>query len=308
VRFAFTDEQLAFRDALRGMLDDLCAPDVVRAAWTSDTGRTEKLWTLLDDMGAFDVEEVELALVLTETGRAALPEPVLEHAAVGVPALREAGVDVAPGSVVTVGFVEAPLVPYADTADVLVLERGGVLHAVDPATASLERRPSVDGSRRLFDVSWDTGTALAADRELAFDRGALGAAAQLVGLGERVLAMAVGYAAEREQFGVKIGTFQAVQHQLADARIALEFARPAVTGASGKVAHRDGDRSTSVSLAKARASDAASLACRAALQVHGAIGYTTEHDLHLFMKRVWGLAAAWGDARFHRARIGRAIL
>jgi len=152
VRFAFTDEQLAFRDAVRGMLDDLCGPDVVRAAWHNDTGRTEKLWTLLDEMGAFDVEEVELALVLTETGRAALPEPVLEHAAVGLPALREAGVDVPAGGVVTVGFVEAPLVPYADTADVLVLERDGVLHAVEPAAVSLERRPSVDGSRRLFDV------------------------------------------------------------------------------------------------------------------------------------------------------------
>lgn len=308
MRFAFTDEQLAFRDAVRGMLDDLCGPDVVRGAWHSATGRTEKLWALLDEMGAFEVEEVELALVLTEAGRAALPEPVLEHAAVGLPALREAGVDLPAGGVVTVGLAEAPLVPYADTADVLVLERDGVLHAVDPAHASLQRRESVDGSRRLFEVSWDAGTPLTADRELAFDRGALGAAAQLVGLGDRVLAMAVGYAAEREQFGVKIGTFQAVQHQLADARIALEFARPTVTWASWKVARRDDDRSTYVSLAKARASDAASLACRAALQVHGAIGYTTEHDLHLWMKRVWGLAAAWGDAGFHRARIGRAIL
>jgi alkylation response protein AidB-like acyl-CoA dehydrogenase len=308
VRFAFTDEQLAFRDAVRGMLDDLCGPDVVRAAWRSDTGRTEKLWTLLDEMGAFEVEEVELALVLTEAGRAALPEPVLEHAAVGLPALREADVDLPVGGVVTVGLAEAPLVPYADTADVLVLERDGVLHAVDPGQASLERRESVDGSRRLFEVSWDTGTPLAADRELAFDRGALGAAAQLVGLGDRVLAMAVGYATEREQFGVKIGTFQAVQHQLADARIALEFARPTVTWASWKVAHRDDDRSTYVSLAKARASDAASQACRAALQVHGAIGYTTEHDLHLWMKRVWALVASWGDAGFHRARIARAIL
>ncbi|MDX6552203.1 MAG: hypothetical protein QOH74_691 [Gaiellales bacterium] len=308
MRFAFTDEQLAFRDAVRGMLEDRCGPDVVRAAWHSDTGRTDKLWTLLDDMGAFEVGEVELALVLTEAGRAALPEPVLEHAAVGMPALRESGVEVPAGDVVSVGLAEAPFVPYADSADVLVLERDGRLHAIDPAHAVVVRRESVDGSRRLFDVSWDVGRLLEADRELAFDRGALGAAAQLVGLGGQVLAMAVAYAAEREQFGVKIGTFQAVQHQLADARIALEFARPTVTWASWKVAQRDGDRSTYVSLAKARASDAASLACRAALQVHGAIGYTTEHDLHLWMKRVWALAASWGDAGFHRARIARAIL
>ena len=308
MRFAFTDEQVAFRDAVRGMLEDLCGPDVVRAAWHSETGRTDKLWTLLDEMGAFDVEEVELALVLTETGRAALPEPVLEHAAVGVPALREAGATVAPGDVVSVALEESPLAPYADTADVLVVEREGVLHAIERGDATLTARPSVDESRRLFEVAWSKGTVLAADRDLAFDRGALGAAAQLVGLGERALEMAVTYAGEREQFGVKIGSFQAVQHHLADARIALEFAGPTVTWASWKVNRRDDDRSTYVSLAKARASTAASLACRAALQVHGAIGYTTEHDLHLWMKRVWALAAAWGDAGFHRARIARAIL
>jgi hypothetical protein len=308
VQFAFTEEQVAFRDAVRSMLRDRCGADVVRTAWDNDTGRTGKLWTLLDEMGAFDVEEVELALVLTETGRAALPEPVLEHAAVGVPALRQAGVEVPAGTVVSVGLAEAPLVPYADIADVLVLERDERLHAVDPARASLSRRHSVDGSRRLFEVSWDEGTPLAADRDLAFDRGALGAAAQLVGLADQVLAMAVGYVAEREQFGVKIGTFQAVQHQLADVRIALEFARPTVTWASWQIARRHDDRSTYVSLAKARASDAATLACRAALQVHGAIGYTTEHDLHLWMKRAWALAASWGDAGFHRTRISRAIL
>ena len=308
MRFAFTDEQLAFRDAVRGMLDDLCPPGVVRAAWESDTGRTEKLWRLLDEMGAFDVEEVELALVLTETGRAALPEPVLEHAAIGVPALREAGVDVPPGGVVSVGMAEAPLVPYADSADVLVIERDGRLYAVDPNAATLEPRASVDGSRRLFDVTWEGGTPLDADRHLAFDRGALGAAAELVGLGERMLDMAVAYAQQREQFGVKIGTFQAVQHHLADVRIALEFARPTVTWASWQLAHRAEDRSTFVSLAKARASDAAALASRAALQVHGAIGYTTEHDLHLWMKRAWALAASWGDSAFHRARIAQAIL
>ena len=90
--------------------------------------------------------------------------------------------------------------------------------------------------------------------------------------------------------------------------LALEFARPVTYRAAFSVAHDDGDRATHVSMAKAYASDAAALAARTALQVHGAIGYTWEHDLHLWMKRAWALAAAWGDASWHRARVADAVL
>jgi alkylation response protein AidB-like acyl-CoA dehydrogenase len=99
-----------------------------------------------------------------------------------------------------------------------------------------------------------------------------------------------------------------VKHHLANARLALEFARPLVYRAAWTVATGDSERPVAVSLAKASASDAARLAARVALQCHGAIGYTTEYDLHLFMKRAWALAASWGDAAWHRARVGRAIL
>ena len=105
-----------------------------------------------------------------------------------------------------------------------------------------------------------------------------------------------------------IGSFQAVKHHLANARLALEIARPLVYRAAWFIAHDDPEREVAVSLAKASASDAATLAARVALQCHGAIGYTTEYDLHLFMKRAWALAATWGDAAWHRARVERAIL
>jgi hypothetical protein len=107
---------------------------------------------------------------------------------------------------------------------------------------------------------------------------------------------------------VPIGSFQAVKHHLADARIALEFARPLVYRAAWSLTRGDADASTHVSMAKSTASDAAVLAARRALQCHGAIGYSYEYDLHLFMKRTWALAAAWGDAAWHRDRVGRAIL
>ena len=105
-----------------------------------------------------------------------------------------------------------------------------------------------------------------------------------------------------------IGSFQAVKHHLADVALALEFSRPLVYRAAWSIAHGDDARSVHVAMAKARASDAALRAGRVALQVHGAIGYTTEYDLHLWMKRAWALAASWGDTAWHDARVGRAIL
>ena len=139
----------------------------------------------------------------------------------------------------------------------------------------------------------------------AFDRGALAVAAQLLGVTEQLIEIAADYACEREQFGRPIGSFQAIKHHLANVLLALEFARPVTYRAAYSVAHDHPDRSIHVSMAKSFASDAATLAARTALQVHGAIGYTWEHDLHLWMKRAWALAAAWGDASV-ASRAGRA--
>jgi alkylation response protein AidB-like acyl-CoA dehydrogenase len=136
----------------------------------------------------------------------------------------------------------------------------------------------------------------------------LAVAAELLGVADRLIELAADYAREREQFGKPIGSFQAVKHHLANALLALEFARPVTYRAAYSIAHDDPDRSTHVSMAKTFASDAATLAARTALQVHGAIGYTWEHDLHLWMKRAWALAAAWGDASWHRERVAQEVL
>jgi alkylation response protein AidB-like acyl-CoA dehydrogenase len=119
--------------------------------------------------------------------------------------------------------------------------------------------------------------------------------------------MTVAYVKDRRQFGVPIGSFQAVKHHLADALKELTFARPAVQRAAWSLANDRPAASRDVSMAKAMASDAASLVARKALQCHGAIGYTVEHDLHLYLKRTWALSRAYGDAPYHRDRVGRAI-
>ena len=115
--------------------------------------------------------------------------------------------------------------------------------------------------------------------------------------------MAVAYAKERKQFGVAIGSFQAVKHPLASAQVALEFARPAVYGAAYAVTHDIARAAPSVSHAKIAAGDAALSAAKVAIQVHGAMGYTFEVDLHLWMKRAWALNGAFGDRNFHLDRV-----
>jgi len=299
------------RDAVRSFLENECPPKVVRDAWTNDTGRSG-LWPRLGEMGVLGVlapEECgglggdfrDLVLLLEETGRAALPEPIVEHAAVAVPLLEGDRAPAAAAGGVTITVAPpSGLLPYGADAD-LVLVGDAFL---EPRALSLRPHESVDGSRRPLAMTTPPNSISHAVTEQA----ALGVAAQLIGLTDRMLTMTVDYAKERHQFGVPIGSFQAVKHHLANVALALEFARPLVYRAAWSMAHGDNARFVHVGMAKARASEAALLAARAALQVHGALGYTTEYDLHLWMKRAWALAASWGDAAWHGDQVGRAIL
>jgi len=329
--FGFDDDQLAFRDAVRDLLDKQCPPEVVRAAWEGELDRG--VWQSLDEMGVLTLlvpegagglglDERSMVLLLEETGRAGLPHPVVDTAAVALPLLAtfnepapETGSSLpvsGAGSALVATDLGGPNVPCAGDADRFLLRHGDELHLVEPDGVALTPLETVDRARRAARVEWapSAATRLTDDPaavELAFDRGALGTAAQLVGLGQRMLDMTVGYVTEREQFGQPVGAFQAVKHHLADALKELAFARPAVHRAAHSVATGAPTRARDVSMAKAMASDAARFVGRRALQCHGAIGYTVEADLHLYLKRSWALAAAWGDAAWHRDRVGRAL-
>ncbi len=123
-----------------------------------------------------------------------------------------------------------------------------------------------------------------------------------------MLQQASDYAKIRSQFGQPIGAFQAVKHQLASAAVALEFARPAVWVAAQALQDGLANASAAVSHAKIAAGDAATSIAETAIQVHGAMGYTYEVDLHFWMKRSWALTAAWGDRAFHLARLDAAVI
>jgi alkylation response protein AidB-like acyl-CoA dehydrogenase len=136
----------------------------------------------------------------------------------------------------------------------------------------------------------------------------LATSAQLVGLARQLLDLAVRHVSVREQFGRPLGALQAVQHRLADVAVGIEFADPVVARAACSLAAGAPSAGRDVAMAKVFASEAAERAAYAGLQVHGAIGYTQEHDLHLYALRAWALALARGDARRHRQRVADDLL
>lgn len=331
MRFAFTEDQQLFRDSLRDMLAGECTPDVVRQAWEDREGRAPGLWpklaklgvvglTASDAAGGMGMTELDLVLLLEETGYSALAEPIVEHAAVGLPMLESlAGntADVQAASqgetLITVGLSSSPHVHYAASADLLILQRDDSLHLMRGDAVTVHAQRSVDHSRQLYTVEWQPTSESRLARgpeavraiELAFNRGAVASAAQLLGLARRMLAMTVEYVMTREQFGRPIGSFQALKHMLANTLLGIEIARPVVYRAAYTLAGQRSDADVHASMAKIYACDAAKRAARTALQCHGAIGYSVEHDLHLWMKRTWALAGDWGQSHWHRDRVAR---
>ncbi len=138
--------------------------------------------------------------------------------------------------------------------------------------------------------------------EHAADWAAFATAAQALGTGLALLERTVAYVKERTQFGVSIGSFQAVKHRLADTLVGLEFARPLVFGAAVALASGVAGAGAEIAAAKVAAGEAAYAAARTALQLHGAIGYTAELDLSLWIGKARALRSAWGTPAECRAR------
>ena len=332
MRFAFTQDQLDFAGAVSDLLAKECTPEQLRVAWSGDSGRIDGLWDRLVEMGVvallapeaaggLGLAEVDLVRIAYEAGRVALPEPLSTVAGVVVPTLAasdapaaaEALAGVVEGSsVVALGLAVNPLVQHTAGASTLLLEAADGLHLVDPSAVELTAETSVDGSRRPVRVAWapsaDTlvGGVDAAAQALA--RAATFTAAELCGLADTMLGLTTGYVTERKQFGVPIGSFQAIKHHCADAMLQVEFAKPLVWRAAYSLAQGDPHASLHASMAKAAASDAADVVGRIAMQCHGGIGYTVEYDLHLFLKRAWALVAQDGSAASHRRRVADSVL
>ena len=317
MKFALDEQQRDFAASIDAALGAADVPGAVRAWAEGDTTPARKVWSALTDLGVtalavpekydgIEAHPVDLVVALERLGRWNVPGPVAESIAVAPILLadddRSAGL--AAGELIATVALP-PAVPRAVNADFAGLSLIAQDGRVSDATVG-DAHESVDPSRRLFDVT-ATGDARDADVARAYEFGALATAAQLVGAGQAMLDMSVEYAKQRSQFGRVIGSYQALKHKLADVHIAVELARPLVYGAALSLADGSPDTARDVSAAKAAASDAALLAARSSLQTHGAIGFTSEHDLSLWLLRVQALHSAWGDPTSHRRRVLEAL-
>ncbi|MCP5395222.1 MAG: acyl-CoA dehydrogenase family protein [Sphingomonadaceae bacterium] len=323
--FTLNEEQLMFAETARQLFADMSGPDQWLEQMESGAARIEARWNAIAEnglgllllpeaSGGMGLGELDFALIAEQAGYAALPDPLVESAGVAAPLL--AAIDpehpllADPSVSIAIQHPQNPLVADADVAGGIILHRDGEAWLAAPDQVTLTPRESIDPFRRLFAVAWDTASATRlgqADWDLALDRGALFSAAQGLGLAQRAVDMAVDYAKDRQQFGKPIGTYQAVKHHLATAQVAIEFARPVVQAAAAELAHGDVQSRARVSHAKLVALEAADNAARISIQVHGAMGYSWEVDVHLFLKRALALTNSWGTPYFHRQRVAQRI-
>lgn len=319
--FETDDQQRDFAASIDAALAAADMPGAVRAWAAGDTAPGRNVWTQLSDLGVtalavpekfdgIEAHPVDLVVALERLGRWCVPGPVVESIAVAPVLLAsqdewaDRSAALAAGELIaTVAMPpQVPRAVDADTAGLILVAAG---QEVRDGTAGT-RHESVDPTRKLFDVN-AAGDGKAADVARAYEFGVLATAAALVGAGQAMLDQSVEYAKQRSQFGRAIGTYQAIKHKLADVHIAVELARPLVYGAALSLADDSADTKRDVSAAKVAAAEAALLAARSALQTHGAIGFTQEHDLSLWLLRVQALRSAWGDPTMHRQRVLEAL-
>ncbi|MFB6556156.1 acyl-CoA dehydrogenase family protein [Streptomyces sp. NPDC056405] len=334
MRFLLDAEQREFARSLDGLLASCDTPAAIRSWAAGDHAPGRALWARLAGAGVFalavperydgfGVLPLELTVAFTELGRHAVPGPLVETVAAAALLDRLERLDgqggqgdghaaeahlpgIAAGKTVA-SLCLTSLGPYAldaDTADAVFVVDGDVLRVAGEAGPV---QASADPGRRLSRASGGTvlaeGPAVSAAAAYAADVAALATAAQALGVGRALLARTVEYVKQRTQFGVAIGSFQAVKHRLADTLVALEFADPLVHGAALALAAGAPGAGREIAAAKVTAGEAAYRAARTALQLHGAVGYTDELDLSLWIRKARPLRDAWGTPAACRARV-----
>ena len=317
MRFALDPEITDFAASIDSLLTRSDLPSVIRAWSAGDTGPGTTVWgrvaetgaaaLLIDeDAGGAGATAVEAVVALEVLGRHAVPGPVVETVMVApriAAALHGTAPDIAaelaggaPASVAVPGV--SPVAPDAHVAAHLWV-------ADDDTVVTGEARRSVDRARTVTTPTRGEQVGSASTVDLV-NHGALGTAAQLMGLGQAMLDMSVAYATQRSQYGKLIGQYQALKHQLAEVAVALEMARPLLWAGALSLSENPDDPAAAVrdvSAARVAVADAAYLSARTALQIHGAIGYTLEHDLGLLLTKTRALQTAWGTQGYHRGRV-----
>jgi alkylation response protein AidB-like acyl-CoA dehydrogenase len=325
VDFAFNDEQREIKSTAHDFLASRFKPEKVRQLAESESPYDDALWkqmcelgwpgiAIAEEYGGLGLGAVELVILQEELGYACAPSPMISNAFAGA-LIEGAGSDeqksrwlpgIASGEqrgAAAFTPEENPIVGAAAGAAIFVLNDGEGGRLVEPDAVTLERLDLIDTTRAYFRASADGGDPLPGDVSAAVDIGTVALAAELVGVAQRALDMAVEYAKERQQFERPIGAYQAVSHRLAEMLWEVEEARSLTYYAAWAADARPETLPLAASMAKARASDSAATVTHNAIQTLGGIGFTWEHDVHFLLKRARVGAQLLGSARQHRERV-----
>jgi alkylation response protein AidB-like acyl-CoA dehydrogenase len=346
MHFAFTDEQEQLRRGARRFLEAHAASARVRAVAASETGLDAEAWRRIatelgwpalvvpEAYGGAGLGMVELVAILEETGRVLLPTPFFATSALATSVLLACGDEAAraellppiaegaltatlawPGAVdVRGGKLYGRIAQVVDgaTADRILVASGDGVHVVAGADAGLTRRalPTQDRTRRLAELTFEgvAARAIGGGLDVALAHANVALAAEQLGGAQRCLEMAVDYAKTRVQFGRAIGSFQAIKHKCADLFVAVESARSAVYWAAAVAAQGAPELPLAAATARATASEAFYKCAAENIQIHGGIGFTWEHDAHLFFRRARAGMTLLGDVAAQRERVATAIL
>ncbi|ODQ84437.1 acyl-CoA dehydrogenase family protein [Mycolicibacterium holsaticum] len=312
-----TEERQLLRETVAALIDKHASPAAVREAMASERGFDESLWQLLceqvgaaalvvpEEMGGAGGELADAAVVLEELGKALVPTPLLGTTLTELALLAadqpdaEALEGLAEGTRLGAVVFDPGYVVNGDVADVVIAADGDRLTRWTSFTA--ERVDTMDPTRRLARIEPQNAADVGADPGLA-DTAAILLAAEQIGAASRCLDLTVQYTKDRVQFGRPIGSFQALKHRMADLFVAVQSARAVVDDALAEPS------ATSAALARVTASEAFSKVAAEAVQMHGGIAITWEHDIQLYFKRAHGSAQLLGPPREHLRRLEPEVL
>jgi alkylation response protein AidB-like acyl-CoA dehydrogenase len=320
MNFIFTEEQIQFKDAIKSFLAEECAPASIRDGWQKNKSFNLERWknlielgvlssNLSEEKGGLGMDQVTLAMMVEEMGYAGLPEPVAEQIFLVndvIPFLPKNITEAVESNYndgtqyIALAHPLAPNPLFLNDAAGLILLDSSECKFIAKDDMDFEIISSNDPSRELFKVS-SMNDAISTSENFdelnsaVSSRGSLMTAALLIGLAQKMVDLSSIYVLDRTQFGKPIGSFQAVKHMLADVAVKIEFAKPAVYRAAYSLSENNPKSALHCAHAKLMCAQAAELACKNSIQAHGAMGYTWEMDLHIYMRKAWSMMACWGN-------------
>ena len=320
MNFIFTEEQTQFKDAIKSFLAEECAPASIRDGWQKNKSFNLERWknlielgvlssNLSEEKGGLGMDQVTLAMMVEEMGYAGLPEPVAEQIFLVndvIPFLPKNITEAVESNYndgtqyIALAHPLAPNPLFLNDAAGLILLDSSECKFIAKDDMDFEIISSNDPSRELFKVS-SMNDAISTSENFdelnsaVSSRGSLMTAALLIGLAQKMVDLSSIYVLDRTQFGKPIGSFQAVKHMLADVAVKIEFAKPAVYRAAYSLSENNPKSALHCAHAKLMCAQAAELACKNSIQAHGAMGYTWEMDLHIYMRKAWSMMACWGN-------------